>query len=307
TGGVANAEPAAGPARIAAGGPIVGEQAAPAPAAAEAVGGSRLVVFGDSIAAGTNLLWQEDERECMHGEDSWPKRLAETMGVLGTPDFVDASCWGSVIDKVSDNWTFADQVRWADKQDALGPDTEVVLVGLGLNDMWGNEVDGLLPAITDCALNFIDGCDRDAAAQNRVPDASAVTPDAYASRIEQVIAYLKYYAPNAQIALVGYPEMTPQRGDELCLKMAGVPVVQPRGGALVDHFAALDNAQRGAAQKLGLKFVDVRSASSGHGPCNPDPWMNELLDAQELLGVPFHLTRRGEALLADLVVWELGL
>ena len=279
TGGIANADPAEG---------------------------SRLVVFGDSIAAGTNLMFTTDDRDCRQGESSWPRLLANSVGVLGTPDFVDATCWGASIDS-GETWLLADQVRWADKRGALGPRTEVVLVGMGLNDRWGNGVDGLLPAVTDCALNFIQGCDRDAPGQNRSPDSSALTPDSYADRIAQVTTYLKYYAPNARIALVGYPEMTPQRGDELCVTALGLPVVQPRGGALIDHFAALDNAQRGAAQKLGLSFVDVRSAFSGHGPCSPDPWMNGLLDVREILGVPMHLTRHGEVALADLVKREMGL
>lgn len=273
---------------------------------ADPAAGSRLVVFGDSIPAGTNLMWGKDDRECEHGEGSWPKRLAESMGVLDTPDFVDATCWGGVID-FEENWTFADQVRWADERGALGERTEAVFVTLGLNDKWGNDVEGLLPAVTDCALNFIQGCDRNAPAENRAPDPAAITPDHYADRITQVITYIKYYAPNAKISLVGYPELTPQRGDELCVAIGGMPVVQPRGGALVDHFAALDNAQRGAAKKLGLGFVDVRAAFSGHGPCTPDPWVHNLLDIREILGVPMHLTRHGEAVIADLVKRESGL
>lgn len=268
--------------------------------------GSRLVVFGDSLVAGTNLMVAQDERECYQGENAWPKHVAESMGVLGTADYVDASCWGAVID-TGDNWPLADQARWADARGAFGSRTELVLIGLGMNDSWGNDVDGLLPAIENCAFDFVRGCGRDAPAQLRTPDPAALTGDAYAARIEQVITYIKYYAPHARIALIGYPEMTAQRGDELCVSAFGLPIVQPRGGALVDYFAAMVIAQRDAAQKLGLEFVDVRTAFSGHGPCAPDPWVHGLLDFRELLGVPMHLTRQGEVVLAGQVSQQLGL
>src|SRR5699024_7625064 len=75
-----------------------------------------------------------------------------------------------------------------------------------------------------------------------------------------------------------YPEMTPQRGDEMCTTLLGLPVTQPRGGGLVEYFDALDDAQRGGAELMGLDFVDVRGAFDGHGPCSADPWVAGVAD-----------------------------
>jgi len=268
--------------------------------------GSRLVVFGDSIAAGTNMMIQPDERDCMQGEGSWPTRVAQHMGVAGTDDFLDASCWAGGVDS-GNGWVLSDQVRFAEGKGAVGEGTEVILIGLGINDSWGNSVDGLLPAVENCALDFINGCDRGAGAAGRVPDPAALTAENYAARMSPVVDYLQYYAPNARIAVVGYPEMTPQRGDEMCTTLLGLPVTQPRGGGLVEYFDALDDAQRGGAELMGLDFVDVRGAFDGHGPCSADPWVAGVADLRDPLTIPFHLTRHGEVVVADVVARQMGL
>lgn len=280
---------------------------APAPAPAHAPeGGSRLVVLGDSYASGTNLMTYPDSRDCMQSVTAWPKDLAGRLGIRDTADFVDTSCSGGAID-TGDGWLLADQARFADDLGALGPRTEAVLLQFGMNDAWVNSVNGHLVPMDKCIANLIDGCDRGVAAGNRAQDVRATTPENYANRIRQVVTYIKYYAPNAKIALVGHPEMTPQRGDEICGTFLGLPVVQPRGGAVVDFFAALDDAMRGAARILDIGFVDVRGPFSGHGPCSADPWVSGLFDIDNPFAGPLHPNRRGDAVIAGLVRDALGL
>ena len=278
----------------------------PAVAGAAPEQGSRLVVFGDSQAAGTNLMMTPDERGCWQSETSWPKQLADRLGVRNTPDFVDATCSGGAID-TGGGWLLCDQVRWADSKNAFGPGTETVLLQFGMNDSWGNGVQGYFDSIDSCILNLIDGCEREAAQQNRAQDAAATTPEAFAQRIAPVVDYIKHYAPNARIALVGLPEMTPQRGDEICGTIFGAPVVQPRGGALVDFFAALDDAARGAADRLDLDFVDVRGAFDGHGPCTAQPWVNGIFELDNAFGGPLHPNRVGDVVISDYVARTLSL
>lgn len=268
--------------------------------------GARLVVLGDSQAAGTILPRYADERGCEQSVSSWPKTLAASIGVLDTTDFVDATCPGSAIDS-GDGWALVDQVKWAQEKAALGPATEAVLLQFGLNDTWGNGVEGYLGMQANCFVNVIDGCDRNAVAQNRAPSAAATTAESYAGRVAQVVDYIKYYAPNARIALVGYPEMTPQRGDEICGTVLGQPITQPRGGAIVDWFGALDNATRGAAQILDIEFVDSRGVFSGHGPCTPEPWVSGIFDLPIRSVGPLHNNWIGDAVLAELVQTTLEL
>ena len=267
--------------------------------------GSRMLVFADSVAAGTNMMITPDDRNCLHGEASWPGRVAGAIGAHGD-DLLDASCYGAGVD-TGMGWWLSDQARYADEQGAIGPRTELVLINLGMNDSWGNGVGGALQGVERCGIDLINGCDRGSGAAGRMPNPAAITPQNYADRTAPVVDYIKHYAPDARIAIVGYPEMTAQRGDEMCVQVAGLPVVQPRGGGFVEYFDALDDAQRGAADILGVDFVDMRAAFDGHGPCAADPWVGGLLAPTDPLQVPFHLTRQGEAVAAQTIVDQLGL
>lgn len=181
---------------------------------------------------------------------------------------------------------------------AFGPATELVAIQFGFNDAWGSENPKTLwGSLVSCVYNLVDGCGREAAAQGRITDFRAVSGAAYAARIGQVVRYLRYYAPAASIALVGYPELYPPGGDTVCLSILGAGhFVQPRGGALIEYLDRLDAAQREAATLLGIDFLDTRALTAGHGLCAAEPWVNGTLDPRaDLTGIPFHPSARGDA------------
>lgn len=283
----------------------VGGLALPSIATAQPAG-SRLVVFGDSHASGVNFMLYRDPRGCWMSKTSWPTRLAESMRVDSTPDFVDASCSGASIN--SGGLHLSDQVRFAEGKGALGGRTEHILIQLGMNDTWGNR-GSIFESIGRCAIDVIQGCDMNAVAQGRMIDPATITADGYVARIRPVIDYLRYYAPRARITLVGYPWMTPADGRAVCVDLFGIPggVTQPRGEAYIQFFNRLDAAQRGAANTLGLGFADMRAATAGHGPCSRDPWVNGILDPRGgLLGGPWHGTPHGEVVMAGAVRNAIG-
>ncbi|WP_280459900.1 SGNH/GDSL hydrolase family protein [Nocardia carnea] len=276
--------------------------AAAAPAENTRPPGKTLVVLGDSFTANYPKLFS-GTKECLHAATSWPTRLSEHMGVAGTPEFVDASCSGSTISS-GQGWWLVHEVAEAAKQQAFGPETEVIAIQTGMNDVWSKTNSAsLITSLQSCVFNFVDGCGLEAAEQGRFPEYRNVTGQLYAKRIREVITYMRYYAPNARILLVGYPELFPAGQEHVCVNVLGAgQVVQPRGRAVTEYLDRLDNAQRDAAELLDLEFVDIRSVTAGHGLCSDEPWLNGFFDpAADMAGMPFHPSAHGDAVTAAAV------
>ncbi|MFE3102307.1 SGNH/GDSL hydrolase family protein [Nocardia tengchongensis] len=293
--------------------------AEPAPAA-----GRRLVVLGDSYTANPPCdvvrVKCEDSgatglRACLHSPTSWPVQLSALMGV-DAADVENNSCSSASIDTGPvtstgqevpgrGGFTLAQEALEAAKDGAFGPRTQVVAIQLGFNDAWprDNTVTADVSRVVSCVIDLAQGCDTDAVAEGRWPDLASITGTAYADRIRKVVEYVKYYAPNAKIQLVGYPEVAPAGATDWCIDLLGAGRwVQPRARAMVEYWERLQTAQRDAAGILGIDFVDVKPATAGHGLCAADPWFNVFLDLRnDVAGLPFHPSPKGDAAVAATV------
>ncbi|WP_153339833.1 SGNH/GDSL hydrolase family protein [Nocardia aurantia] len=261
--------------------------------------------MGDSYTATAPLIGQSDDG-CMHSANSWPNQLA-ALGIPDRSEMLDTSCNGGTID-TGDGWTLLHQARKAADRNAFGPATRAVLIQLGMNDTWGGSAGRAFPSV-DCLLDVVRGCGLDAADQNRLPDYRAVTGDAYAARIREVVDYVRYYAPAATVAIVGYPEIFAPDQPAACMDLAvGGRVVQPRAEGYLAYLDRLQDAQRDAAQQLGIRFFDVRSVTAGHGSCTAAPWISGLTgDDSPFAGAPVHPNAAGNTAVATGVERWLGL
>lgn len=261
-------------------------------------GGAKVVVFGDSHTSGTTMPWRTDERNCIKGTGSWPEQLQTNLG-LPRGELIDVSCSGASIN--SDGFHFSDEVRHAEARGAIGERTEHIFVQLGKNDHWGNGMN-LLDSVQTCLFDLGVGCGDRAVAAGRMQNPDTVTPENYAERVKPVVDYLKYYAPNAEITLVGYQEYTPRGGSQVCVRLGGTPLVKNDAPALVDFMNRLDMAIAGAADILDVSHVDLRSATEGHSSCSTDPWVIGVLDARtDMLGGPWHPSGKGDAVTAGIL------
>ncbi|WP_162958305.1 SGNH/GDSL hydrolase family protein [Nocardia yunnanensis] len=261
--------------------------------------GKTLVVLGDSFSANAEILDLLDtggDVGCKHVPTSWPTQLTQRLG-LSPDDVEDTSCQGASLD--TSGWTLVHQVKRAMSEGAFGPRTRTVTIQLGMNDTWGadNPV-GMNHAVT-CLIDLAAGCGPEAATQGRTPDPEAITGPAYAGRVRQVVEYLRYYAPNARIVFVGYPEIHTPGQESACAGVLGVDFVQPRAGAITRVLDHLDTAQREAAALLNVNFFDSRAVTAGHGACAPDSWVDGAFDPRtEPLGFPWHPSARGDSAVA---------
>ncbi|MFI6165475.1 SGNH/GDSL hydrolase family protein [Nocardia sp. NPDC051052] len=279
--------------------------ALPTSVAAADTEGVSLVVLGDSFTATAPVLGQADDG-CVRSPSSWPNQLAGTAGILGTADFLDVSCNGGTLD-TGGGWTLVHQARKAAAQAAFGPATRAVLIQAGMNDVWGRSSGTAFPS-TDCLLNLAQGCGLDAADQNRLPDYRAVTGAAYANRIREVVEFVRYYATNSKIVLVGYPEIFASGQQTACMDLVGIGrVVQPHAEGYLAYLDRLQDAQRDAAGQLRIDFFDARAVTAGHSSCSAEPWISGLAGADSpFAGAPVHPNAKGNATVAAGLAPQIG-
>ena len=262
-------------------------------------GGAKVVVFGDSHTAGTNAPLWADDRGCFRSNTAWPMQLQRKLG-LAPGDLIDSSCWGSTINS-GPNLHFSDQVRSASARGALGQRTEHIFIQLGFNDAWGTQVT-MKDSVKHCLFDVAHGCGDEAVRAGAMQDPAAITGTHYADRVRQVVDYLKYYAPKAKITLVGYQEMVPPSGGEVCTNVAGQQARKADAPALVQAVNNIDRAQREAAEQLKLGFIDLKTASAGHSSCSADPWVNGVGDARAtMMGGVWHPSVHAEEITGDII------
>lgn len=264
--------------------------------------GKELVVLGDSFSANAWDFTDPDNSCSRHGKTAWPAQLGTLMAVSGTDEMVDPSCPGASIDS-GPGWTLNMEVSKAEKLGAFGPRTNLVTLQFGLNDHWGQSNQVIWKSLQSCVFNLVEGCGPDAVGQGRMTDYNGVSGTLFADRIRNAVTYIRYYAPNARIVLVGYSELFPPGSDTVCLNFFGVaPFIQPRGRAVVEYFDQIDQAQREAAQLLQLEFLDARALTTGHGLCSAEPWLNGVFDpGTDLDGLFFHPSSKGDAVVANAI------
>lgn len=263
-------------------------------------GGARLVTLGDSVMAGDNLPYVDAGKGCYHSDRRYVAQIARSLGVYKTADFQDTSCFGATLDTPT-GIRLVDQAATQRDRGSFGPRTEHVVIQTGLNDYWGAPQQHLLDTALHCAINVVQGCDMNAVAEGRSQDPDAITAEEYARRAKVSVEYIKYFAPNAKISFVGYPTYQAP-GARTCISLGGLPAEQPRDEVLDRLFRNMQSAQRGAAEQLGVNFVDLQTPSAEHGGCTPEPWVGGILDPKpEFNGIPVHLNPAGEAAAAAIV------
>ena len=138
---------------------------------------------------------------------------------------------------------------------ALGPDTDLVTLTIGGNDIGWSSVVGACLGGTDaqCAGSL-------ALASNRI---TGVLP----GLLDTVYGEVAARAPGAHVVVTGYPRLfSPEYGSFL-----GASAAEQQ--ALNDGADTLNGVLAAAAARHGFQFVDVTSRFVDHGVNAPDPWV----------------------------------
>ena len=252
------------------------------------------VALGDSFTSGAGLAQPVARAgDCAQSGLSYPRLVAKRTGA----SLVDASCGGASTLHMTADQELASGVSWPAQLDAVTLDTDLVTVGLGYNDdaYYGAALLGCTEAT---ATNPEGHPCQDLAAAKEDP---GVTSARIGDRVRVVLESVRDRAPDAQVLLVGYPQLVPESGTcpELPLAAGDYRYVH-------DLLELLDESLRKAADDAGATFVDVYTASRGHDICAGDQaWVNgfETVPERALLFHPFAPEQQA---VADLVVAALG-
>ncbi len=226
--------------------------------AATTVGAPRhYVALGDSYASGPWIPEQRaDPVGCQRSTSNYPARLAAALRIR---DYTDVSCGGAS----TANMTAPQTVRLGPNPaqfDALRPDTDLVTVTIGGNDITIGDL-WVTCAQLGATDPFGDPCERQATTGGT--DRYAQRIAATAPKVAHVLEGIRARSPRARILLVGYLRLLPPT-------LGCSPVFSiARGDVLY-----LDAVQRQLTAMLadqasnhGAVFVDAYASSLGHDAC----------------------------------------
>ena len=202
--------------------------------------GDRYVSLGSSIASGYGIANQSTF--CGRSDRDYGHLVAAKLGL----NLTDVSCGAAVIPNVLDRaqGTAPPQI------DALTPDTKLITVSIGGNDI----------NLNGTAL----GCGDPATVCSPPPTLEA-DEAALQGKLVNMLTALKARAPSATIVLVTYPREFP---DQNCAELS---LTDGELAMLRAMAAKLELAQVSAARQTGVVLVDPYVEPGDHTGCAPAP------------------------------------
>jgi lysophospholipase L1-like esterase len=251
------------------------------PANADSAGPS-YVALGDSYTAGPGVQPVDPSATfaCLRSLANYPHRSARALGLSLT----DRSCSGATTADMT-----AAQLNDQPPQFAsLSRSTDVVTIGIGGND---NQL--FISAIAACSVSdVLDVLDAGAPCRSLFGSFFADEVDRDGATIAQALDAIHTLASGAQVFVVGYPDILPQRGrcyPQLPLTTGDIMYLNQ----LELHLDAMLEAEAAAHSAI---YVDTFTPSIGHDACQSEAtrWVEPLVPGTTE-AVPNHPNARGEA------------
>lgn len=221
----------------------------------------KYVALGDSYSAAPGVPRQTGPPACMRSNHNYPSLVARKL----EPDrFVDVTCSGADTEDMAGR-QFTDV---APQLDAVTADTDIVTLGIG-----GNDFNLFARLVAQCS--FLRGEDPTGAPCRTSMNESgkdtllkiiAVTR----RRVADVVRQVQQHAPQAQVLLVGYPQILPATGtciDRLPLADGDYAYARKINKALTDMVEQVADATE-------TTYVDLWRVTAGHDICADEPWVN---------------------------------
>lgn len=266
--------------------------AAPVPAAADQL---TYAALGDSYAAGSGVLPTAPGSHplCLQSARNYAKVIAASTGAALT----DVTCGAAE----TRHFTAAQYPGLAPQLDAVTAETDLVTVSIGGND---NSV--FATAVLACGsaglltLGFGSPCKSTWGGHFDRQIEEKTYP-----AVKAALQGVHRKAPNARVAILGYPWITPAQFDRSCF--AKLPIARGDVPYLRAVQAHLNDVVARAAAETGSVFVDLAAASDGRDACAPSGtrWVEPIFDVDELSIV--HPNTAGEAAMAREAMAVLGL
>jgi hypothetical protein len=250
--------------------------------------------LGDSYSAGSGVLPVDlTNLLCLRSTASYPHVIASRTGA----HLKDVTC-GAAQTK---DFAQAQYPGVAPQANALDAGTDLVTLTIG-----GNDNGTFINAVTTCAAAGVLSGGRGSPCKdsNGTSFDDRIDASTYPA-LKAALGSVRAKAPNARVAVLGYPWITPATADPSCF--AKLPVASGDVPYLRGIQAHLNAVVRRAAEETGSTYVDFSRASYGHDACKPvgTRWIEPLLFGNSV--VPDHPNALGERRMADQAVNVLGL
>lgn len=215
------------------------------------------VALGDGFAAAPYTGKTDAAGGCLRSDANYPALTAEKLGIT---DFTDASCTyarSSALLRSSVPFRAEDGAKVPAQFDALKPDTQLVTVTIGLSDR-------------SLLRDLFNVCVKAPCEEGQVT-ASQLTTQLVkiGASLQEKLDLLASRAPNAQIYVVGYPQLVPDEGQ--CEAMPDID--QEQQDVANATLNRLNQLLVSVARSAGADFLDVAALSVGHDMCGDEPWV----------------------------------
>lgn len=214
----------------------------------------RLAALGDSYSSGEGAgAYDPASGSCHRSPLAWSRLLpADDPGVLLTGHF---ACSGAEADALVRS--FKGEAPQLQQLAALTPAPDLVTLTVG-----GNEL-GFADILTSCFL-------ADCVANGRLTTAETVLNRYLPAALVRAYGQVSATVPDADVVVVGYPRLFPLPQSET----TGCGWLEPAERTRLNALAAdLDQVERAAAARAGVRYASVLSSLNGHELCSAMSWV----------------------------------
>jgi lysophospholipase L1-like esterase len=253
----------------------------------------RYVALGDSYSAASGVLPPDPAAPpaCLRSTSNYPHLIAAATGA----ELIDVTCGGADTGDY-----FAAQYDGVPPQlDALEADTQLVTMTIG-----GNDSGVFINSIVECGIAGASTLGQGSPCKDRYGSSfEDTTRDVTYPSLVKALQAVRAAAPDAQVAILGYPWIMPTSGG--CFDK--MPVAEGDVPYLRSLQATLNDAVRRAADATGATYVDMNEVSEGHDACQPlgVRWIEPVLQGTNPVIV--HPNALGESQMAAQAMAVLGL
>lgn len=251
---------------------------------------SYYVALGSSFAAGLGLGRRDaaSPSKLLRTVNGYPQQLARLLKV---PSFTDMTSSGATVHHVLNGG----QLKFLGPQiDALGPDTRLVSITAGGNDIgYVGDLTAMACRNSGGLMGSLVGLFWKGAKPVNERDFERLEADFLATLCE-----IKRRSPQARIVVVSYPAILPRTGT--CPDLG---ITEDQAALMRSVAERLAQVTRGVAVRMGATIVDMAVLSEGHDACSAEPWVNGFRPARE---ASFHPTLTGARATAHAIASVIG-
>lgn len=247
--------------------------------------GGKYVAMGSSFAAGPGIpsYYEDPPTPCARSTGNYAHLLAGRLNLALT----DVSCSGATTAHLTGRRAVPQGNSLPPQLDALTPDTRLVTVTIGGNDIL------YISRLSAAGCNMLAAQSWDKEKCPPVPMPTEADYATLAASMDAIAKEIRKRSPKARLVFVDYLTILPATGDCEALRMFDFDAQDSRDVArrlaAITAKAATDNA---------ADIVKASELSADHNACAADPWMHGY-PVWDKSGAPLHPNAKGMVAVAD--------